>query len=275
MSETLDLLIQNDKLEDSNALKIEVVDLNGVNVRLISCDHQPEKMPKKYPWGQIEDEIKDSSLVFVEYFPHELEQTVYNNPIWGKLARVSAKVQGIDQFFGRVSDICVEHDREIAVADIANGAKYSAYYSGLRNIPGLLPVIISPGEMGTVLTVAGLVYGQGMNVQEFMRIGAFDLERKGFERFVVDIEDARRLLTARGIQQEAERRIKGSNISYIAPRAHVSRVKWYLENPDDIPTKVKSKVYSFTVGLPKSTRIYKYSHVFHSWHLVSDIPTKT
>jgi hypothetical protein len=102
-------------------------------------------------------------------------------------------------------------------------------------------------------------------------VGAFDLERKTFEKFLVDMEDVRRLLTARGIEQEAVRRKPGTKVVYIAPRAHTSRVEWYLENPDDIPTKVKAKIYGLTsVGLMLSTRIYEYSKDFESWMRVSN-----
>lgn len=70
-------------LSDPNALQIDRLNLNGVNVALVSCDHLPAKMPKKDPWKAIGDEVQKSSLVFVEYFPYELGLTVYNNPIWG------------------------------------------------------------------------------------------------------------------------------------------------------------------------------------------------
>ena len=83
--------------EDANALKVDVINLNGVNVRLISCDHEPEKLPEKDPWQQIENEVEKSSLVFVEYFPYELEQTVYKNPVLGKIAKKSGEKRGIQQ----------------------------------------------------------------------------------------------------------------------------------------------------------------------------------
>ena len=261
-------------LNDPNALQIESLNIKGVNIALVSCDHQPEKMPKVDPWQAIEGEIQKASLVFVEYFPYELESTVYNNPIWGKLAKAAGNAKGIDQFFNRVGELAVKHEKEIAVADIANGPKYSIYHTGLRAIPGPLLMSVAPDKFGSFLGVCGLVYGNGMNMQEFLRIGAFDLKRKDFERFIIDMEDARRLLTAKGIRQEADRRVEGSQLTYIAPRAHVSRVKWYLEHPDDIVSNTKAKAYSLAVGLPRSTRIYKNSKMFHSWQLVSDIPTK-
>lgn len=264
----------HETLSDPNALQVEHLNINGVNISLVSCDHQPRKMPKIDPWQAIEGEVQRSSLVFVEYFPYELESTVYNNPIWGKLARATGDAKGINQFFNRVGELAVKHEREIAVTDIANGPKYSIYYAGLRAIPGPLLMSVAPDKFGSFLGVCGLVYGQGINMQELFRIGAFDLERKNFEKFIFDMEDARRLLTARGIRQEAERRAKGSQLTYIAPRAHISRIKWYLENPDDIVSNTKAKVYSLAVGLPRSTRIYKNSKMFHTWQLVSDIPTK-
>jgi hypothetical protein len=259
---------------DPNRIRVEKLDLKGVEISLVSCDHQPERMPKVDPWENIENQISESSLTFVEYFPYELERTVYNNPIWGKLARKAGEAKGINQFFNKVAEISKKHDKEIAVADIANSAIYSSYHAGLRTIPGPLISLATQSNPGTIAGILAFNYGNAMTLQENLGIGLFDLERKDFERFAVDMEDARRLFTARGIEQEADRRVEGTKFSYIAPRAHVSRVKWYLENPDDLPTKTKSKFYSLAVGLPRSTRIYKNSHMFNTWQLVSEVPTK-
>ncbi len=264
----------NELLNDPNALQVENLKLNGVNITLVSCDHELEKMPKADPWQAIEYEIQKSSLVYVEYFPYELESTVYNNPIWGRLARAAGKAKGINHFFDKIGDLAIKHEKEVAVADIANGPKYSIYHAGLRAVPGPLLMSVAPDKFGSFLGVCSLVYGNGMSMQELFRIGAFDLERKNFERFIIDMEDARRLLTAKGIRQEVEKRVEGSQLTYIAPRAHVSRVKWYLEHPNDIVSNTKAKAYSLAAGLPRSTRIYKNSKMFHSWQLVSDIPTK-
>lgn len=192
----------------------------------------------------------------------------------GGLARTIGSLNGIDQFFNRASDLAIKHDKEIGVSDIANGPKYGLYQGGLRGIPGPLLMGASTSGIGSLLGACGLAYGNAMSIQELLNVGVFDLERKKFEKFIIDMEDARRLLTAKGIQQEAERRIQGSQLTYISPRAHVSRVKWYLEHPTDVITNIKGKVYSLAVGLPKSTRIYKNSEMFHSWQLVSDIPIK-
>ncbi|HBB43906.1 MAG TPA: hypothetical protein DIU47_01430 [Candidatus Pacebacteria bacterium] len=261
-------------VNDPNALQIERLNINGVTISLVSCDHQPELMPEVDPWQAIEGEIQKSSLVFVEYFPYELESSVYNNPIWGKLAKDAGEAKGLNSFFNKVSGLATKYGREIAVSDIANGPMYSIYHGGLRFALSPLLISVDPGKFGSFLAFCSMLNGVGMNIQEVLRIGAFDLERKKFEKFIIDMEDARRLLIAKGIRQEAERRNEGSQLSYIAPRTHVSRVKWYLEHPDDIVSNTKAKVYSLAIGLPRSTRIYKNSKKFHSWQLVSDTPIK-
>jgi hypothetical protein len=266
---------QEESTSDWNTLKVDKLDVHGVTISLISCDHDPELMPKDSPWSVIEGEIEKSSLVFVEYFPHELETTVYNVPIIGKAVKAIGESKGINDFFNRVSSLAITHDREVAVADIANNLTFSAYYGFLRGPLGLTIMGISQqSKFGELLGACVLAYEMGVNLQAIMRLGMFDFERKKIETLMIDMEDARRLYTARGIQQEAERRGEGSQLTYIAPGAIVSRVKWYLEHPDDVVSRVKGKVYSLAIGIPKSTRIYKYSENFQTWSKISDVPTR-
>jgi len=265
---------QGDVLRDPNALLIETVGIRGIDIHLVSCDHQPGKLPKKDPWGVIESVVRVSSLVFVEYFPHELQHSVYNNPLWGKLAQAGSRAKGIDLFFNRLTDLCVKYDKQIGVADIANSGIYSVYHGMMRVLPSAGLLLTENREAMAGILGLSMLWSFGMNFQELAQIGMFDLERKKFEKFMIDMEDARRLLTARGIQQEAERQVGESDMTYIGPRAHVSRIKWYLEHPEDYSSKVKGKIYSFAFGVPRSTRIYKKSHMFGTWQLVSEVQTQ-
>jgi len=266
-------------LNDPNRLQIDRIEINGVNVALVSCDHEPTKMPKEDPWRTIEGEIARSSLVFVEYFPPELERTVYSNPIIGKIVKNRGNTTGINPFFTKIELMCRYLNKEIAVADIANSLNYSAYYGLTREIGPISAALLGTGRISgspeiiipsTILALSMSIMG----LQEAFKVGIFDLERKKLEQYYLDMEDARRLLTAKGIEQEAQRRKGGSQLVYISPRAHVSRVMWYLQNPQDLPSKIKGKIYSLATGLPRSTRIYKFDDKHQCWNLTSNVETR-
>lgn len=104
-------------------------------------------------------------------------------------------------------------------------------------------------------------------------MGVCSQNRPDYEQlYTLDVEDARRIFTAKGIEQEMKRRKSGSKGVYIGPPAHVNRIKWNLEHPNEPVTKAKSCLYRLLSGLPFSTRIYRHSDRYDSWELVSNTP---
>lgn len=259
------------EIADWNKLEVHRVNIGQRCASLIGCEYMPWLQPTESPWERITEEIKDSSIVMVEYFPPELQRTVFNYPIksLSRYAESYADSYGITDFFNRVASIAAEQGKPVAVSDNANNMNFEYYY----RVPSFLTLpplgyfaanfssVLSSGHIDTLSLLAGLVGLAG--VIDAVRDFEEGRVRVNYERYYPNIVDSRRLITARGIEQE-------EGVLYIAPHAHVNRVKWYLENPDDIFSKVKGKIYSALPGLPKSTRIYQFSDQKQDWTKTAD-----
>ena len=268
---------------------VSKVEKNGVVIRLISAEHERSKMPddpEKSVWPIIEREIDRSSLVWVEYLPAELKRGVLSeaseSPI-SDYAKLDAK-KGLLEFFERIETRAREKQLPVAVADIANGVTFGVYdrVAG-RMLPILAPVVTAIGGVLTGSPEVGLafaamapagVYAYFQLGREGSEEGLWAQNRQPNERFAVDLVDARRLFTARAIEAEAARWKPGSQITYIAPEAHTSRIQHHLENPHDPVQTTKAALYSMAIGLPFSSRMFRHSDRHNSWMLVSDISTR-
>ncbi len=268
-----------DIMDNPRALSVDVVRVNRVNVRLLSCDHRPYRMPNEDPWSVIDENIRQSSVVFLEYFPHELKSTVFNNRFVGKEAKELSVSSGIAPFFERASLLTAQHSKEIAVADIANKLAFSIYDGPIRLVTGLtvfaagsVYASLDTGILGSGVATLGIaffvthVWLGGLKLAE---LGIASLQMGGYEKFILDITDARRVETARGIEEEAIKTKEESNILYIAPHAHVSRVKWYLENRNNPLVKAKRILYFCLPGLDHFTRSYRFSTEAQVWQSVN------
>lgn len=258
--------------KETGLFATEKILMGTTTVVFMACEHNGYNQNSGLP-KEIDDEIKNSSLVFVEYFPPELARKVYSVPGIGNMAKFLADeaVNGVNPFFNKILETAATYKKSVAVADIANGLEYMAYHGLLRSIPGGATLLLGYENIIFREVGLGLLWG-GMltNLQEALRTGVYGKNRSWWEKFVVDMEDARRLITARGIEQEALKR-PGAQIALVSPRAHVDRIKWYLKNPNDSVSKAKEKIYSLFVGLDKSTRIYKPTST-GDWQQISNIP---
>lgn len=257
------------------ALVMDTISMGDSNISLLSCDHIPARMPSEDPWGVIEENISSSSVVFTEYFPPELERTIFRNRVQGSKARALAESNGINSFFGKVTSLAAKYDKEVAVADPANRLLFAMYHIPIRIgissgtfVAGFSLGVNISGILGGIVGEAGLLFFMtelGLFITSDMEMGLASLQMHRFERYILDIVDSRRVETARGIKEAALNRERESNILYIAPHAHVSRVKWYLENANNPFVKAKEFLYSLLPGLDHSTRYYKYQSDDQTW----------
>ncbi len=244
--------------------KEEVVH-RGVTIEVIGSEYSPHFLAQGLTpesWrDQVEAEIERASLVIVEYFPVELERGVYKLPLLGNLAKKYAQSSNLQPFFSEIASICKEKQKKIAVADIANTLQYMVYDWGYKALPILNPAI------GLPISFVGAI-------QELASVGHKSPSPTKTEKFLPAADDARRLLTALSIMQEAERWKEGSRIVYVAAPAHSSRVEKYIREGFDISDKVRLLLYKFMVGLDKSLRVYKVGKD-GNWIQTSSIPVQT
>jgi len=99
------------------------------HVTLIGVEH--EAAPQSYPWHAIRQSIEHlggRGAIALEYFPSELEQTIYQHRLLGRYARRYAARAGITHFFGGVSHIAAHTGHTIIVLDPANTALFQLLY---------------------------------------------------------------------------------------------------------------------------------------------------
>jgi hypothetical protein len=233
----------------------------GVTVVVVGAEYTKRYMDRGTTpnnWESlIENEVEKASLVIVEYLPVELERTAFRHPLLGKLARVYAQSTNIEPFFTRITDMCRDKGKEIAVADIANTPQYMLYDFGYK----LLPLINQ--LVGIPVALVGLV-------QEFTSTGHKSPTPTAVEKVIPAADEARRLLTAVAIMQEVERWDVGARLLYIAPPAHSSRVEKYISEGLGVSETVKLQLYKLMIGLEKSLRVYKPSSG-GGWTRISNI----
>ncbi|MBI4999301.1 hypothetical protein HZB97_00835 [Candidatus Gottesmanbacteria bacterium] len=178
----------------------------------------------------------------------------------GKLAKMSPDSKLIEFFFGKISELAKAHKKQVAVADIANKPLYALYEFGAS------VAVIPTGSFG-------IIYNTLMLPQYLLSQGIFSPKPSQIEKFFPHAANARRLFTARGITQEAERLREGSKLVYIGSPINSHRVAKYIRDGPSIFDKTQNMIYkAFIHGLDRSARIYKPTS--HGWLLVSDIKTK-
>ena len=137
----------------------------------------------------------------LEYFKPEIRDNISKIPIIGK-----ELVRGIDkkialEFKTGVSNELAEIARDrgipVAVADIANGPKYTAAYSGLFVAEAELATIAASYDVLPAAIMLGLLRGMwGLNRFQEMgtKKGLFDQDKiHAYEKVLFDTEDARRV----------------------------------------------------------------------------------
>lgn len=267
----------------SRPLEIRTLPTSDNSVTFLKCDHNPEKMPLENPWPTIEREVATSSIVWVEYCPPELEETVYRG-IMGKKARDYDRRYGISEMFGRILALAAKYGVQVACSDIActpwleisrlAGRVLPTVAAGTVAIPDFDP----NSHFTSRLLDADIGMIAGIFLTHFLwpkEVWAFSRNRMpGENNYLLDVEDARRIFTERGIRQEMRRRKPGTHASYIGPHALVDRLIWNMEHPNDPANNIKSHLYRLMPGVPFSTRMWDYSKKYDSWRRVSNAPIR-
>lgn len=217
---------------------------------------------------QVSEAIERADIVFVEYFPPELEKIM---PYLNELGEFS---RNIVEVYGAIAIIAHNQDKPVAVADIANRPLYEAYHFGLYPLIGATAVasIQQGGTLGKIGFAAGETYVASVAYQSSQKKGTYGVKPGTLERLTPGANDARRVLTARGIEQTAQTLPSNASLLYIAAPAHVNRVKAMLTEPKTIPDSAKAVIYKGLVGLDRSTRIYKPTE--DGWEQVANNPIR-
>jgi hypothetical protein len=103
--------------------------LGQTHLTLLGIEH--DAAPQSYPWSVIQHilaEMGTQGRVALEYFPPELEQTIYRHAVLGGYARRYARHAGITPFFGGIAHLVTHTQQEIVVLDPANSAAFQLLY---------------------------------------------------------------------------------------------------------------------------------------------------
>lgn len=254
---------------DARKFKREQLLRNSQTLELISleADYIDNKSITPPNWQEhITEAIQHADMVFVEYFPPELEKIM---PYLNELGEFSRKIVDV---YGTIATIAHEMGKPVAVADIANRPLYEAYHFGLYPVIGAAAV--ASARLGTPLGKVGFIAGEAyvtsVAYQSSQRKGIYSVVPNSLEHFTPSANDARRALTARGITQTAQTLPPDTSLAYIAAPAHVNRVKAILTEPKTVADSAKAVAYKHLIGLDRSTRIYQPTEI--GWELASKTP---
>lgn len=212
--------------------------------------------------------IERADVVFVEYFPPELEQNIAQLHELGEYSRK------ITDTYGRIADIAHAANKPVAVADIANRPLFEIYQMGLY--PSLGATAVACARRGGIAGMAGTIlseaYIAGGVYQALRNVGVHSPTTSTIERYTPNATDARRTLTARAIAQTAQALPPDTSLAYIAAPAHVNRVKAMLTKPKTAADSAKAVAYKHLIGLDRSIRIYKPTD--NGWERVANEPIR-
>jgi|GEM_PF-886765 len=253
------------------SFKIETLLRGDQTLELISLEatHIDNEQITPLDWQeQVSEAVERAGIVFVEYFLPELEENISR---FHELGKYSSDIAAV---YGTIADIAHSQNTPIAVADIANKPLYELYQMGL--CPAVGAVAVASARYGGAFGKAGFVACQtflcSIAYQSARQKGKHGIQPGLLERFTPDATDARRALTARGIEQTAQTLPSNASLLYIAAPAHVSRVKAMLTKDKTIPDSAKAVAYKGLVGLDRSTRIY--SPTENGWELSANHPIR-
>lgn len=253
------------------SFKIEALLRGDQMLELISLEaaHIHDERITPPDWQeQVSAAIERADIVFVEYFLPELEENISR---FHELGKYSSDIAAV---YGTIVDIAHHHNTPVAVADIANKPLYELYQMGLY--PAIGAAAVASARYGGAIGKAGFIAGQtflgSIAYQSARQTGKYGIQPSRIERFIPDATDARRALTARGIEQTAQTLPPNASLLYIAAPAHTSRVKAMLTELKTIPDSAKAVAYRGLVGLDRTTRIYV--PVEDGWELESSTPIR-
>jgi hypothetical protein len=251
--------------ESESSLQLPVITqriLSGSSVTFVGIEHDaPEG---SYPWKTLTQVSQSKSGIVLEYFPWELEKTVYNDPVLGRIARSRGDETGINRFFGTFSEITHNLNKKILVMDPADKLNF-LYYCNLPFISSFLAtgadamLIAEKKDLlrRDFLILAGLI---GISLLTFQWcIG--DL----FGRSFLNTNDMREAFVAHGLRQSCQK--PNTDLAVIYPQKHIEGVIRHFDNPQLVHDV--APVYN----LPLNTRsIREYQPANNGWNLVNNTP---
>jgi hypothetical protein len=228
---------------------------------------------------------KQTKVVVLEYFNPELHVNAGKVPLLGGVAQWlwnRRYYQDSDRirYAKALEAACAKHGKPIAVSDIAHTIHYSLnfYLSYLASIVGgcasllnLLPdqrVALVPASLFLYHRLDTGVRRLGKKIGRKLSLGGmFDPEHvHWYEKFFLDLEDARRILGTCGVRQlVSEYPSQDAEVpSYIVvnvPPAHGIRYAFNLLDPtraDRWARKVKQVVYALIPNISPTVRMWTY-----------------
>lgn len=257
--------------------------LPGANVILLSQEHTGNINPQVPPHILS----KSTKAVILEYFVPELTNNTARTPLIGRRLEnmwgaSSYKIRCDTQH--DLAELCKEAGKPVVVIDIANKPAYLVSQLGIpAMILGFGNTFVKPfsPEADSVIKRVGfLAFGMlALNLYHENRDkGLFDRKRiHGYERFLLDAVDARRVFVAAGIRQLSDEMKDGhsSEIPEIVvcyPEAHTRRIGNYLQDQsliDQVIRKTKQLLYRTNFWLDFNIRQYKWDDKTSAWKLAS------
>lgn len=234
----------------------------------------------------------------IEYFDPELLVNIQTTPIVGKqltnLYQTQQKTRRI-QHSNDLAKIAQDSRKPVAVADIANRPAYLAHH--------LTPLLLALASSfaSEIPSFQYLLISASAYLSGSMHLNQRALNTRhiqGFEKFLLDPEDARRLFVAEGLRKLASLysqspKYKATVDNYetpqivvVYPQAHAKRIAHYLENPtliDRASTKAKKVLYGLMPGLDFEVRIWEWKDILAratnnpllaGWQKTSTIPIR-
>ncbi len=230
--------------------------IGGCNVTLVGLEHYGPI--EDYPQEFLEETVSSSGKLVVEYFPPELERTVFNDPLSiGHTAREDAKSHGITDFFGNLERLAEKHNKDVLVLDPANNFWFQFLY---------LPAPFIFALAGAPLFVADNL-DRKMSRRRFLGAGLTLASIQGYswvlpsdsplKRYYLNMRDLRWATVAQGLVQYC-RENPGQDLTLFYPPFHIEDgINYYLDHP--VEREWKYALYSQIPGVTREIRQYQNS----------------
>lgn len=263
-------------MSQAQKLSIDERKVGNSQITFIGVEH--EAPPSTYPWQkilEIIDSLGENGKVVLEYFPPELEQTIYNHPLLGFYAQRYSKKAGITHFFGGVGQIAAKAKKEVIVLDPANNVPFQLLY---LHVP-LMAIGLGIGwgiwqrtnkhrlrvkwshwlAVGT-LVITGLE-GVSWYLQDTLRTHS---TKRLYRDNALNMRDMRWVTVAQGLIQYCKD--DAHRIAVLYPPAHlIDGVLHYLNSPEE--RKKKYTIYSRI--FPRITKMIRgYRFESGEWRLI-------
>jgi hypothetical protein len=272
------------RVEDtSSALQPLIIverSLGNAQVTLVGVEH--EAAPHSYPWSAIRKVIERQEApgaLVLEYFPPELEHTIYRHKLLGRYARRYAAHAGINHFFGSVADIAADTHHPVIILDPANTVAFQLLY---LHFP-LAALALGAGwwwyDTRKALhkrsrwgkrALAGMLFSAGLGGVAW---GVQDTRYRHllqplYREYALHMRDMRWVTIAQGLAQYCEQQRR--HVVVVYPPTHMlDGIVHYLDHPEQ--RKKKYRFYAAVLpGITKAIRTYRWER--DHWRLVQHAP---